>query len=182
MNSHLPVLLFCLCNKFSTDRSSKEALLDTNQLCYSLHGRRQLLPQTEELIPVDGRPLCIQGSDLRIQRQDFRIFVTFTGRLFDLIKGFFQKKKFKCVYQIQNVQIILKYKALHGPLEICEYSQSFGRRERRGQSGSTKLGRAIPRIWKYRGVRKRTAKKKNKRNLQYLRNVHTNSDCERPHY
>lgn len=56
-------------------------------------------------------------------------------------------------YQIQNVQIIFKYKALHGPLEICKNSQSFLRGERGGKSGSTELGRTVPLIWKCRIIR-----------------------------
>lgn len=51
------------------------------------------------------------------------------------------------VYQIQNVQVIFQYKALHGPLEICEYPQSFRRREGRGQGGSTKLSGTVPLLW-----------------------------------
>lgn len=48
------------------------------------------------------------------------------------------------VYQIQNVQVIFQYKALHGPLEICKYSQSLGRGEGGGKGGSTKLSGAVP--------------------------------------
>lgn len=49
----------------------------------------------------------------------------------------------RCAYQIENVQVIFKHKALHGPLEICKYSQSLGRREGRGKGGSTELGRMV---------------------------------------
>ena len=65
MNSHLSALLLCLGDKFAADRSSKKTFLDTHQLCYPLHRRRELFPQTEELIPIYGGPLCIQGGDLR---------------------------------------------------------------------------------------------------------------------
>lgn len=64
VNGHLSSLLLRLGNKFAADRPGEETFLDADQLCYSLHGRGELLPQAEELIPIYGSPLCIQRSDL----------------------------------------------------------------------------------------------------------------------
>ena len=52
-----------------------------------------------------------------------------------------------CEYQVKNVQVILQYKALHSPLEICKYPQSLGWRERGGQGGRTQVGRAVSLLW-----------------------------------
>lgn len=65
VNSHLPPLLLRLGDEFPADRSRQETFLDAHQLRYSLHRRRQLLPLAEELVPVYGGPLCVQGRDLR---------------------------------------------------------------------------------------------------------------------
>lgn len=57
------------------------------------------------------------------------------------------------MYQIQYVQIVFKYKTLHGSLEICKYSQGFRRGERRGKGGSTKLGWTIQLLWMNRDIK-----------------------------
>lgn len=54
------------------------------------------------------------------------------------------------MYQIQNVQIIFQYEALHGPLEICEYPQRLRRGEGGGKGGSTQLSWTVPLVWERR--------------------------------
>lgn len=65
MNSHLSTLLLRLGDKLAADGSCEKTFLDAHQLRHSLHRRRELLPQTEELIPIYGGPLCVQRGDLR---------------------------------------------------------------------------------------------------------------------
>jgi len=65
VNGHLSALLLRLGDEFAADRSREETFLDAHELRDSLHRRRQLFPQTEELVPVYGGPLGVQRGDLR---------------------------------------------------------------------------------------------------------------------
>ena len=64
MDGHLPALRVRLGDQLAADGACQEALLHAHQLRHPLHGGGQLLPQAEELVPVDGGPVGVHRGDL----------------------------------------------------------------------------------------------------------------------
>ena len=91
VHSHLPVLPVRLGDELAADGASEEALLYPDQLGHALHGRGQLLPQAEELVPVDGGPLSVHWSDLRrdtVRTWCVCVFVSLFVRMSEFVSEF----------------------------------------------------------------------------------------------
>lgn len=73
MDGDLPLLTVISGNDFSLYGTGQETFLDPHQLGHAFHGHGELLPEAEELIPVDGRPLLVHRGDLKQRKTAERL-------------------------------------------------------------------------------------------------------------